>query len=675
MLNYFSPVYGRSFASLPDWYFDLGQKAFIVSGSFKSGILEIKPYAHRSPFLVTALKVASYLTVVLPLLMLALKVVVRALSHYIVVLEPAKTLLSTSVQAPGSSDQSAFGDTKYGRFISRQAKGTSLRAYKQASEEQKRTLLDFKPKYIEELENRKGMKFSLYLEKIPNAILEILTLEDVIIPYEYSPLKFADLSDQDLSTLNFESVEKITREQFAFLLKRIPLIPSQDPKFDPNPTLWRFVDLQKADSSLIEKNVKKIESATFAFLRNDQLKGVKLSDLNKEQVSYVFDFCKTDELGARFALFKDEDVAQVVNDGRLLGKMLKHLSDKQLKLLKLSLLSEEQINDLFVSCIDEKGFNEAKRKFGLIENAKEVQTAIEKGTLHTPLHMQFLSDKSWGELKISELSKESIKNAFSDPVHNLDRFKLIQVSEVQAALDAGKLAQPQAELLSDDHLKSLTLSTISRPQFIAMFSDPYNSKSEEEAKRRFSFLKPSDIQEAIEKDFFASPYRFRLLSEKHLQFLKISKLTKDQLDMLFYDYYNANGEALDKQRFSLIAFSEVQAAIDKGLFTRYHFRLLSDEHLKLLRLANIKMTDCFPVESESSIKAEAKRRFAFLQPQEVKRAAEADKLNIYHFELLSLAQTILLKTSDTYRDKIEKQLPNSKVEIPYVTTSLLRNQK
>lgn len=663
--SFFTPVYGRSLLSLPDWYFDLGltKQAYVLTGETKDGKHEVKLYKSSPSYVLTALKVLSYTTFVIPLIMLALKIVVRALSSYVIESISAKARdLNPFTSIWNGSGTTVWGfsiSEKYGVMVNGDAKKTTLLAFKEATSGQKQKLINENgvARTIEEMEET--------LSKIPSYFLELLTLEDVIIPYEYSPLKFAELSNENFSKLTCEELsgKKVTPEQFALILKRSKLVLNFSPKIDENPAKWRLVDLDKIDASIIAKNLNKIGPLVFAFLENNQLKGIKLSDLSQKQANYLFKFLKEEELAPRLALFEDVDVAQAVNDQKLLGEALKLLSDKQILLLKLSNLSKEQISHLFPNSYDVNADKETKRRFGLIKNIEEIQTAIKNGTLSTSFQFQLLSDKQLSELNFSALTYSQISDLFSNP-HDPDkkakekeRFKHLRLEEVQTALNQEKLCSSYlASLLSDKHIESLKLSGISRKQLESLFSNPYDTEKEALQKRRFSLLAPNEVQGAIVAEKLDT-YQLRLLSDLHLKALELSSISKSNLVRLFFNPYDKDKEILQKQRFSLLTSQSVQNAIDAEKLDAYQLQLLSDQHLKALNLSIISKS-CLetlfsnPFDSEKKVKE--KKRFSLLQPSELKIAIEQDKLTKYQYGLLSESQLKFLNGFTACKERIEK---------------------
>lgn len=517
----FEPVYGRSIASIPDWYFDVGlTQAFVITGATYDGKKEVTLHQHSPSFLVTALKVASYFLVVLPLVMLAAKVLVRAMSSFRVVTQENGEQANQS-QKKNARDPLIHllnATTKYGREINGRSNQITLRKFKEATPQEKQNLISeyWMADFIKELEKEKGVKFSQFLDRLPPNVLDILTLADVSIPWQYSPLVFAEYSDEQFAKLTCDSInDQLTKEQHAFIRRRIGMIPDENRKLGADPAKWPLVELPKIDARTIKENYKQIKAPIFAFFSNDQIKELKLSDLTKEQIAFLFKFCELigieslyfsppDGIKAkeRLALFADEDIAQAINENKLFDGF-GNLSEKQLKLIKLPNLTREQFKTMFL----EMGRNHSGR-FAHFP-AKDVQTALEKGLVKGTDGTFLFSGPQLKGLNFSKLSKETVEGIFQ-----------------QVYADKGIAAQ----------------------------------------KERFAFLESSTVNELLQSGKLSSPYHLGLLSETHLKNLKLSKLTKDQVKNLFPR--NSREGVIElitqSERFGLLDPREVKAAFESG---------------------------------------------------------------------------------------------------------------
>ncbi|MBS0656421.1 MAG: hypothetical protein JSR46_11640, partial [Verrucomicrobia bacterium] len=133
--------------------------------------------------------------------------------------------------------------------------------------------------------------------------------------------------------------------------------------------------------------------------------------------------------------------------------------------------------------------------------------------------------------------------------------------------------------------------------------------------KRFASFEPADVQSALISKSILSSYVMKLVSDKQLKALQISKLSRDIIDRLFP---LTSDNTIDRKRFANIQAAEVGAAVAAGLIRDiYSLKLLSDEHLKQLplsKMSKVAINNLFPWASDNT---SDRKRFANIQAAEV----------------------------------------------------------
>lgn len=621
----------------------------------------------------------------------------------------------TQVVQPASELENAL--KLFGHATNHQiAQAIPLTAVRDANEESKNKALNLLKleKNVNAFEIKIEKSFDLFLKETPDSILSHLSLADFLVSFEESKLSVAILSDTEFSNLTLAKLENLKPDQGAFLKQRatkLPAAPVPPKKPIEELTLTELLGLN-AKTLLAQK-----KAHLLAFARKEQLQGLKLPELEEDEVHSLFMWCRTNkEYQERFACFHDHFIFYVINNNRMQGKELSYLPDRLVKKLKFSKLTQQQIDQLIfpemakrlnlftINVIEAaiiKGtfthtsklrlltsdhlkklnlsklpierveelfpvtdkIEQEKKRFEKIQ-LHEVQKAIENKVPTGVYRLSLLSPQQLHFLKLSKLPKEQVQELFCEEKKrhemNKERFLNLSTTEVQASVENNVLSGSyRLGLLSPDHLSGLKLSKVPTKQINDLFKERQLWNPVEEDKFRFSYLSSQEVQGAIERNHLTGTYRLSLLSPQHLSDLKLSKLSEAQIDDLFYKKTDLNEIEEDKKRFACLSSPEVQGALEKNtLVGFYRCSLLSLDHLSALKLSNItveRVNDLFNEKLNPNEASVDKNRFACLSAVEVNAAIKKDTLiGVYRLRLLSSKQLNALTISSFQTIRIKQ---------------------
>ena len=357
------------------------------------------------------------------------------------------TTLNTS--SSNSSGESWFymrsSTVKYGVMVDDKAKETSLSDYKEKTVEERNKLVQrFNLDQASSQLAQSGTSLDEFVDQADNEMLKDLTLEDVIIPFQHSKLKFALLNEEKFNALTIKDLEEgINNDQFHFIKKRLEKLSENEENSDQQKDIEDYdnikdiplKDLPEINAGDIAKHKGNIPAIAFTFFINDQLQDLKLSNLQETQNKALFNFLDEVEVEVkeRLALFDDLDVVDATHKGLLTGNVLKFLSNEHVKGLKLPQLSKEQTEVIF-SWKDNS--DQDRQRFKAFK-PEDVQYAIECGILLRTYQLKLLSDEQLKGIQLSKLSKETIKNMFpwsEDNTSDRKRFSNLNEAEVKSAL-------------------------------------------------------------------------------------------------------------------------------------------------------------------------------------------------------------------------------------------------
>jgi hypothetical protein len=425
------------------------------------------------------------------------------------------------------------------------------------------------------LETHLKMDINAFLNTLDDSLLESLTLTDVALPFEKSKLKYISMDKTTFENLTLENLKEDNSEQMIIIKERL----------DKNA---RFEPLQIPSLELPK-------------------------DLNKLPLQQVR-WLSADTIGKIAAEFP--------------SKAFEFFSNEQLVNLKLFQLNPEQTEVLFKL---PKELIAARLK--IFEN-QDVIDALYAQKLSGPV-LEHLSNDHLKALKLSELDSNIIYQMFpqkEDNTEDKERFSHFDASDVQAAIKKGFLAGGyRLSLLSNDHLKALKLSELNSNIIYQMFPQKEDNT---EDKERFSHFDASDVQAAIKKGFLAGDYRLSLLSNDHLKALKLSELDSS---IIYQMFPQKEDNTEDKERFSHFDASDVQAAIKKGFLAGdYRLSLLSNDHLKALKLSELDSSIIYQMFPQKEDNTEDQERFSHFEASDVQAAIKKGFLaGGYRLSLLS----------------------------------------
>ncbi|SCA58582.1 Uncharacterized protein AB751O23_AF_00180 [Chlamydiales bacterium SCGC AB-751-O23] len=473
--------------------------------------------------------------------------------------------------------------TEYGVWITNFAEKTSLFDYKAKTLEERcdlETLSSLETTTIQ-ISDTQSLILDDILEQLGDDTLKNLYLKDLVIPFEYSSLKYALLSEEEFSALKLADLT-LNRKQTSFIRERFSLLKTKNPEkvedLDyENPSLEC---LSRLTGSEINKNRNEMPPLAFSFLRNDQLTDIKLSDLDAPKCQALFNGLNKEQMKKRFSLYFDtKDTLNAIRMGYFKGinvsVFFDLIPDEQLKDLPISKLSYSILNDMFYTHKPKKS---DKARFALF-NPTEVQLALKSGFLDGKYHMSLISDEQLKTLKLSKLSYSILNDMFythKPKKSDKARFALFNPTEVQLAIESGFLdGKYHMSLISDEQLKTLQLSKLSYFILNNMF---YTHAPKNSDKTRFALFNPTEVQLALESGFLVGKYHMSLISDEQLKTLKLSKLSYFFLNDMFYTHRPKDSE---KTRFALFNPDEVQLALEKGILEgEYHRSLISNEQIQ-----------------------------------------------------------------------------------------------
>lgn len=322
---------------------------------------------------------------------------------------------------------------KYNTLISSEARKMSLYDYKQKTAEERENLIKrFNLNQISLKLPGSNKSLNTFVDNADPELLQLLTLEDLIIPFSYSKLKVALMDEKKINTLRIKDIDGIIdqggRTIFKQKLSKLFENSTQESTFNARSNFCdiRLSDVARMNVNDINKHKNEIPHWVFSFFRNDQIKGLKLSELKATQNKALFYACNEIEAKERLALFDDQDIVNAIHTQMLSVNIINYLTCQQIKLLeltkftipqtivlfsrlKLSRLDWDTIKHLFPSCegSSSRGFD--RSRFAEI-NANEVQTALEN--LNKPALLYLLSDNQFQHIDFSKTSPKVMSLIF-----------------------------------------------------------------------------------------------------------------------------------------------------------------------------------------------------------------------------------------------------------------------
>ena len=235
----------------------------------------------------------------------------------------------------------------------------------------------------------------------------------------------------------------------------------------------------------------------------------------------------------------------------------------------------------------------------------------------------FLSSQQVAGLNVDNLSAQQTRYLVStdQPQVNKARFERLSSTKVNAIFK--DLSWDDMSLLSDKNWKELDVTKFTSQKQIQDLFD--SSKNHKENERRFRLLSDAQVDAMLP---LLNGYQIRLLSDDHLKKLKVDRLKKEQIQDLFDSNKN---DRENERRFGLLSDAQVDAMLP--LLNGYQIRLLSDDHLKKLKVDRLKKEQIQDLFDSNKNDRENERRFGLLSDAQVD--AMLPLLNGYQIRLLS----------------------------------------
>lgn len=311
----------------------------------------------------------------------------------------------------------------------------------------------------------------------------------------------------------------------------------------------------------------------------------------------------------------------------------------------LSKLSSDEIRNMFPYSYDSTVNREKFAQFSIAD----VQSALEKKLITDSDILKLLSNEQLQGLQISKLPRYVLQNLIGYGEEAERRFANFKMTEVQMALETGLLDSDSIKLFSDEQLRSLKLSRLSKELIEQMFPWYWVDKS----RKLFALIDAEEVQAALE-DGLVSKNTFTLLSTEQLQSLKLSRFSQDTIEEIFPPY---DINTKDIERFANLQINEIQIALEAGLINKFHIlQLLSDEQLKGMKISRLSKDIINGIFSDYN-KDSDKKRFANLDPAEVQTALVSNKLDKSRIKLISSDQIKEFDFSSLPSEAIEKLFP------------------
>gem|GEM_PF-4779093 len=314
------------------------------------------------------------------------------------------------------------------------------------------------------------------------------------------PFQLKLISDEQLKGLNLKNAEaRLIHELFVYI--------------DGKEEKRRFALLSVTQ---VQDIFDKLTKFQLSLISDDHLKGLDLKNAGAAWVHALFVYIDGKEEKRRFALLSVTQVQDIFD--KLTKYQLKLISDEQLKSLNLKNAGAAWVQGLF-TYIDGK---EEKRRFALL-SVTQVNDIFDKLTKY---ELKLISDEQLKSLDLKNAGAEWVQGLFTyiDGKEEKRRFALLSVTQVQDIYDI--LTPFQLKLISDEQLKRLDLKNAGAAWLQGLFT--YIDGKEE--KRRFALLSVTQVNDIFDK---LTKYQLKLISDEQLKSLDMSKISKTQVNNLF----------------------------------------------------------------------------------------------------------------------------------------------
>lgn len=239
---------------------------------------------------------------------------------------------------------------KHHVWVSESARKISLRQFTETLENYRSQLIekyDMK-KQIELIESKQNSTIIEIINQLSDEDQNELTLEDLILPFEKSKIKFACLDDEKLGKLTIGHLKNINEDQRSYIesrLQRFSIVEHENSNRVPaDQQKLCLKDLVSLLPQEINQKRALLLPIAYSFFSSKQITGLTISDLSKEQLNAIFNK-PNDEKLVRLALFKKADIETLVRQKKLLGLPHKIFTKDQLhKLQDILTVDSKTIN-------------------------------------------------------------------------------------------------------------------------------------------------------------------------------------------------------------------------------------------------------------------------------------------------------------------------------------------
>lgn len=411
------------------------------------------------------------------------------------------------------------------------------------------------------------------ISHIDPCLLEEISFADFMVHIDHSLLRFAAPTNEEFLNIKIKDLKKdLTPKEILFIMKRFQLLKPTMHNISIPSGLIAFEDIKLGylphlSNTQIHHIFKPLPPFIFQLLENQQIKGLKLSKLSQEQVDAIFEPHIPNYSKMNFEQLFQYSSAE--NDEKIIEKV--------------NLFEKESILTPFPARVIKVIF----KNYLLINNTKNILP------------------------KLQEYPKEEVIQAlYLGRLNELDSIKQISLKEY----------------FSKEDLKSIPLASLGYTMFCLIAYGP--EKNEEEAKEIFGNLPSEEVFLYLSGDQISSEV-YKLISDTQLKDMPLSKLPRENLLKIL-------GSEERKKRFAYFSNEEVIKAIKASIVkSRLEMSLLSDDHLNSLPLSEFSeevIHNLFPYTTDLLIN---KHRFSCLQTSEVQKTLEQDKLNFYQVHLIS----------------------------------------
>ncbi|NGX61744.1 MAG: hypothetical protein K940chlam9_01233 [Chlamydiae bacterium] len=178
-----------------------------------------------------------------------------------------------------------------------------------------------------------------------------------------------------------------------------------------------------------------------------------------------------------------------------------------------------------------------------------------------------------------------------------------------------RLITPAFYFFTDQQISSLKLLQLDSSHVNALF----NFEGQEALHQRIVLFTQEDVLSSIHNQLWTNPNLLRL-PDPFFHKLGLSKLTPEQINNLF-------PHSTTRRKFALLQQKEVQAALEKDLLDQDRLKLMSDSHIKNLKISELPKEVITKLYSAYSQTSHLKERFKLINANELLKARGKELLS------------------------------------------------